>query len=279
MAVALTVVGALYLVAAALLLLLTVSGLVQREWQPALGGLVFLAGLVALFRKQLDDSERAALRAARATVVPPGGQPELEAALARLAQLADVPVPRLAIAHSRSANALSAGSREESAVVVVTTELLRRLDGHELEGVLAHELGHLLNRDTLVMTFVAGPALLGSAMWHDDDQRLKVPYLLFYWPVHALTLLVMLAMSRYREYSADRVGALLTGRPQDLAAALLALDGLRPPTTDLRGRAVQALCVVPTRRRRLELFADHPPVEKRVRRLEALARSLGKVAA
>jgi len=72
---------------------------------------------------------------------------------------------------------------------------------------------------------------------------------------------------------------LLTGRPQDLAAALLALDGLRPPTTDLRGRAVQALCIVPTRLRSFELLSDHPPVEKRVSRLEELARSLGKVAA
>ena len=211
--------------------------------------------------------------------MPEGEQPELEGALARLAQLADVPVPQLAIARSRSANALSAGSTEESAVIAVTTELLRRLDGRELEGVLAHEVGQLVDRDTLVMTFVSGPALLGSTMWHGDDQRLKLPYVLFYWPVHLVTLFVMLAMSRYREYSADRVAAMLTGRPQDLAAALLALDGLRPPTTDLRGRAVQALCSVPTRRRRFELLSDHPPVEKRVRRLESLSRSMGKVAA
>ena len=279
MGVALAVVGALYLVAAALLLLIFVAGLVQRDWQTTLGGGFFLVGLVILFRKQLRDSERAALRAARAKVVSHGEQPELEATLARLAQLADVPVPRVAVSRTRSANALSAGSREETAVVVVTTELLRRLQGRELEAALAHEIGHLVNRDTLVMTFVSGPALLGSAMWHDDDQRLKVPYLLFYWPVHLVSLVVLLAMSRYREYSADRVGSLLTGRPQDLAAALLALDGLRPPKTDLRGRAVQALCIVPTRRRRFELLSDHPPVEKRVRRLEELARSLGKVAA
>jgi len=279
MSLALAIVGAFYLVAAALLLVILLAGLVQRDWRLALGGGFFLAGLVVVFRKQLRDSERAAMRAARAKVVAPGEYPELEASLARLAQLADVPVPRLAIAHSRSANAFSAASSEESAVVVVTTELLRRVEGRGLEAVLAHELGHLVNRDTLVMTFVSGPALLGSAMWHDDDQRMKLPYLLFYWPVHLVSLLVMLAMSRYREYSADRVAALLTGRPQDLAAVLLELDGLRPPTTDLRGRAVQALCIVPTCERELELLADHPPVEKRVRRLEELVRSLGKVAA
>lgn len=279
MGLALAIVGAFYLAAAAFLIFVFVSGVADGDWEAILGGPFFLVGLAVLFRKQLRDSERAALRAARAKVVEPGEQPELEAALARLAQLADVPVPRLAIAHSRSANALSVGSREDTAVVVVTTELLRRLRGGELEAVLAHEIGHLVNRDTLVMTFVSGPALLGSALWHDDDQRSKIPYLLFYWPVHLVTLFVMLAMSRYREYSADRVGALLTGRPQDLAAALLALDGLRPPTTDLRGRAVQALCIVPTRRRRTELLADHPPVEKRLRRLESLARELGKVAA
>jgi heat shock protein HtpX len=278
MAFALAIVGAFYLVAAAFLLFVFVAGVVDGDWEAIVGGPFFLVGLVVLFRKQLRDSERAALRAARAKVVPAGERAELEVMLARLAQLADVPVPRLALAHSRSANALSAGSREETAVVV-TTELLRRLDGRELEAVLAHEVGHLVNRDTLVMTFVSGPALLGSALWHDDDQRSKIPYLLFYWPVHAVTLIVMLAMSRYREYSADRVAALLTGRPQDLVSALLALDGLRPPTTDLRGRAVQALCIVPTRRRSFELLADHPPVAKRVSRLEELARSLGKVAA
>jgi heat shock protein HtpX len=166
--------------------------------------------------------------------------------------------------------------------VAVTTELLRRdLTPGELEAVVAHELAHIANRDGVVMTFVSAPALLGSALWNERTWRGKIVFILFYWPFYFVGLLTMWTLSRYREYVADRGAVLITGAPEQLMSALQKLAG-RPARGDLRGGlAVQALCILPAGKRggrSFELFADHPPLEKRLDRLEELSRELGKAA-
>jgi heat shock protein HtpX len=195
--------------------------------------------------------------------------------------MADLPPPRVALARSWAPNAFSVGLNERRAVVAVTSELLRRdLTAAELEAVVAHELAHVANRDELVMTFVSVPALAGSAMWHADDVRGKIFFLLLYWPVFFVSLLFMWTLSRYREYVADRGAALITGAPEQLMSVLQKIAG-RPARGDLRGGlAVQALCIVGRQAgwRRFELFSDHPPLDKRLERLAKLARELGKAA-
>jgi heat shock protein HtpX len=195
--------------------------------------------------------------------------------------MADLPPPRVALARSWAPNAFSVGLNERRAVVAVTSELLRRdFTTAELEAVVAHELAHVANRDGLVMTFVSVPALAGSAMWHADDVRGKIFFLLLYWPVFFVSLFLMWTLSRYREYVADRGAALITGAPEQLMSALQKIAG-RPARGDLRGGlAVQALCIVGRQKgwRRFELFSDHPPLDKRLERLADVSRELGKAA-
>jgi heat shock protein HtpX len=129
------------------------------------------------------------------------------------------------------------------------------------------------NRDGLVMTFVSGPAMLGSAMWNADNPR--GTYLILYWPVHVVGLCLMWTVSRYREYVADRGAAAITGAPEQLMSALAKIAE-REPRGHLRGgAAVSALCIVPAQRksrldflRRFEIFMDHPPLEKRLSKRE-----------
>jgi heat shock protein HtpX len=281
MGVALVPIVVWYLLVAALLVAVVVGVFLDPSWKNVLSaGFFAVAGPVALW-EQLMRSESVALRAARAKYLTPGEQSELQALVARVAAQADLPAPGVAIARSWAANAFSVGLTERRAVVCVTSELLRRdLTPAELEAVVAHELAHVANRDGMVMTFVSVPALLGSAMWHADDWRGKLLFVLFYWPFFVVGLLAMWALARYREYAADRGAALITGAPEQLMSALQKIAG-KPARGDLRGGlAVQALCIVGRQRgwRRFELFSDHPPLEKRLDRLEELSRRLGKAA-
>jgi heat shock protein HtpX len=279
MALGLGLVGLIYVVAELISVAITVAGLIDHDWQAAAGGLFIGALIVVGLLGQLHKSEWLVLRTARAKLLSAGEEPELQELVARVAAQADLPQPRVAIISSWAPNALSAARKPETAVVAVTTELMRRLDEHEVEAVVAHELAHVANRDGPVMTFVAGPAMLCSFFWHEDI-RGKFAYLLFFWPLHVVGLLLLWTISRYREYAADRGSALITGAPQNLISALVKIDGGEPPRQDLRGGlAVQAFCIVSRRRwRRFELVMDHPPLRKRISRLEELARELGKAA-
>jgi heat shock protein HtpX len=202
----------------------------------------------------------------------------------RTAATADLPPPEVRVIHSRAPNALAVGLTPKRATVVLTNELVRRLEPKELEAVIAHELAHIANRDTAVMTFVSGPSLLGDSMREEDSGRGFVFFYLFYWPVYVLGLLLMWAISRYREYTADRGSALITGAPEQLMSALAKISEEKP-VGDLRGgAAVSALCIVPAQRkkgrlaflRRFEIFLDHPPLEKRLRKLGEIARKMGR---
>jgi heat shock protein HtpX len=164
--------------------------------------------------------------------------------------------------------------------VVVSDGLRRRLEPDELEAVLAHELAHVANSDAAVMTLAGVPRAVGFELY-DVATRLYV--WLFLWPIGALLWgwgsLLTLAVSRYREYTADAGSALATGRPAALMSALQKLSsgvGLIPPE-DLRGaESLEPLFIVPVNPRRIELFADHPPLEKRLARLASIAREMGK---
>src|SRR5205823_870771 len=126
-------------------------------------------------------------------------------------------------------------------LIVVTSSLLDALEPAELEAVLAHEVTHLANRDAAVMTFVSGPALAVSSMWKDGGRGRFVAGMCS--PIWLVAVLLMRAVSRYREYAADRGSALLTGAPEQLMSALTKIHGVQP-TGDLRGgRVVSALCI------------------------------------
>jgi heat shock protein HtpX len=283
MTLALVPLVALYALALLVGVAILVVALADGAWGALLGWFFFAVCFVVLVFLHWTRAEELVLRAARAKPLADDEEPELRALVERAAAAADLPVPRVALVRSWAPNALAAGLKPERATIVVTTDLLRRLDARELEAVVAHELAHVANRDGLVMTFVSGPAMLGAAMWSSDDGRAQVFYVLFYWPVHVLGLLLMWTISRYREYAADRGAAMITGAPEQLMSALTKIAE-REPRGDLRGgAAVSALCIVPAQRkskldflRRFEVFVDHPPLEKRLARLASIASEMDR---
>jgi heat shock protein HtpX len=202
----------------------------------------------------------------------------LEARVARLAALADLPVPRVGIADSDDLNAFTVGVSQRNAVVVVTTGLYNRLEDDELDAVLAHELAHIANGDAAVMTLASVPRSIGAAIVGQESG--SAFYLWFFiWPLGLVPLafgaLLTLAMSRYREYAADRGSSLITGRPETLMSALTKLgDGTAVASGDLR--ALGALCIIAAAPRRWEFLMDHPPLEKRLAALAEIAREIGQ---
>jgi heat shock protein HtpX len=197
--------------------------------------------------------------------------------VARLAALADVPKPRVSVTVSETPNAYTMGWTAGTATIVVTTALVDLLDDAELEAVLAHELAHVINRDAMVMSSAAFVPRVGSVLFN------MVPLLS---PLGAVVYLfgtlLTVALSRYREYSADRGSAVLTGAPEQLMSALEKIthgvDAI--PRSDLRAAAgLSAFFIVAAAPPRwFELASTHPPLERRLEALAELAREMGKVA-
>jgi heat shock protein HtpX len=255
--------------------------------------LVIAGGILLV---QLLFSDKIALAAMRAREVSPQEQPELHARIERLCQLADLPKPRVALADTDVPNAFACGRSRKTATVCVSTGILERLEPRELEGVLAHELSHIANRDVIVMTIasflatVAGLVIrfgVYSGLWGGgfgggrrggDNNPVAVFFLvvLVSVAVYALSFLLLRALSRYREYAADRGSAIMTGAPAQLASALTKISGAmgRIPTRDLRAaEGMNAFFIVPVAARGLSLsslIATHPPTEKRIERLLAM---------
>ncbi|MBL1118702.1 zinc metalloprotease HtpX [Streptomyces sp. 110] len=254
--------------------------------------IVIIAG--GLFVAQFWFSDRIAAFSMGAREVTPQQAPELHGAVDRLCALADMPKPRVAIADTDVPNAFATGRNQRNALVCATTGLLRRLEPEELEGVLAHELSHVAHRDVAVMTIASFLGVLAgimtrAALWGglsrgSRNNNVGIAVLLI--PlisavVYAISFLLTRLLSRYRELSADRAGALLTGRPSALAAALTKVTGqmARIPTRDLRKvEPYNAFFFAPALSGESvsRLFSSHPTLERRLDQLARVSTQLGQ---
>ncbi|MFC6756534.1 MULTISPECIES: zinc metalloprotease HtpX [Haloarcula] len=247
--------------------------------------------VMALFMgAQFFFSDKLALYSMGAREVDPDEYPELHRQVERLAQQADLPKPTIAVADSRTPNAFATGRSQDSAAVAVTTGIMNLLDDEELEGVLAHELAHIKNRDVMVMTiasFLSTIAFLvvrwgwlfsGGRSRGGQQQAPVFVAILLSLVVWIISFLLIRALSRYREFAADRGGASITGRPAALATALMKIDsGMeKVPEKDLRGQSeMNAFFIIPIRSGFIgRLFSTHPSTEKRIERLRQLEREL-----
>ncbi|MDD1721696.1 MAG: zinc metalloprotease HtpX [Euryarchaeota archaeon] len=243
---------------------------------------------VALFLgAQYYFSDRIVLAASGAHIVSEDEAPELHSLIERLCAMADLPKPKIAIADSPVPNAFATGRNEKHAVVAVTSSLLQRLDEPEIEAVLAHELSHIKNRDMLVMTiasFVTTIAGFLMRYWFfiggmRDRRDNIVLFFIALAAIWVLSFLVTRALSRYREYAADRGSAIITAHPANLASALLKISGYveRVPTEDIRKvEGISQFFIIPavSRGSILNLFSTHPPIEKRIERLRQMEAQL-----
>ncbi len=264
----------------------------------ALIGALFAAGagavtiaLVAggLLLLQLFTSDKIALAAMGAHEVTPAQAPELHAMVDRLCVAADLPKPHVAVAETPMPNAFALGRSPKSATVCATTGIMDLLEPAELEGVLAHELTHVQNRDVLVMTIASFFATVAGYIVQfgfffgggdgDEDGAPFIVVIAVAFGVYAISFVLLQALSRYREFSADRGAAVITGRPSALASALIKISGTmeRVPREDLRSAgAMNAFFIMPavSKRSIVALFSTHPPLEKRLAALERLETQL-----
>jgi len=279
--------GLLYVLFAVALFYVLNAGIVLMV--VIVGGLAFV---------QYFTSDKLALRAAGAKVVERDEAPELHDMIERLCAMADLRKPRVAVIESDVPNAFATGRNRKHAAVAVTTGLWNRLEPKEAEGVLAHELSHIANRDVLVMTvssfFAMVAALLTrvglysgmfGGMGGNRDNNNSVPVWLIVLVVSVVTYflsqILILAISRYREFAADRGSALITGAPENLMSALqkIASGITQIPQQDLRQvEGMNAFFIVPTnwRSKAGELFMTHPPLEKRLAALAEISREMGR---
>jgi len=246
---------------------------------------------------QYYTSDKLALRASGAKVVTPEEAPELHAMVERLCAMADLPKPKVAIVDTDMPNAFATGRSPKHAAVAVTSGLMRRLEPQEIEGVLAHELSHIANRDVLVMTVASFFAMLAGVLTrfglyagmfgggNRDNNNNQVPVWLIVMVVSMIVYMVswvlIRTISRYREFTADRGAAMITGAPEHLMSALQKISGqiAAIPAKDLREvSAMNAFFIIPTnlKQKTAVLFMDHPPLEKRLERLGEIAREMGR---
>ena len=248
--------------------------------------LVFIGGLLAA---QFFLSDKLGLAAMGAKEVTPEEAPGLHAMIERLCIQADLPKPKIAVADTEVPNAFAIGRSQKTATVCATTGIMKTLSPSELEGVMAHELTHVKNRDVLIMTIASFFASVASMILQfsfffgggDDDDGAPAALVIFLVSllVYVISFFLILALSRYREFSADRGAAIITGRPSALSAALVKISDRmqQVPTQDLRqAENLNAFFIVPAsvKGSLKTLFATHPPMEKRIERLQQLEMQL-----
>src|SRR5204863_5859538 len=272
MALTLFLLGALYVVLIVALL--------------AAGTGAILVAVIAggLLLAQFFVSDKLALHAMGAREVTPAEAPEFHAMIERLCVQADLPKPKVAVADTDMPNAFAIGRSPRNATVCATTGIMRLLTPAELEGVMAHELTHVQNRDVLVMTLAGFFATVAAYIvqfgfffggGEDDDGDSFVVLLLVSLAVYAISFFLMQALSRYREFAADRGSGIITGRPSALSSALLKISGTmdRIPQKDLRATSeLAAFYIFPPKAKAAigGLFSTHPPMEKRIAALQRL---------
>jgi heat shock protein HtpX len=254
--------------------------------------LLVAGGLLAL---QFFTSDKLALRAMGAHEVSPAEAPELHAMIERLCIQADLPKPKVCVVDTEMPNAFALGRSQKASTVCATTGIMRLLSPSELEGVMAHELTHIANRDVAIMTLASFFASLASMIVQfgfffgggsedDDDGPSVLAIILVSLIVYIVSFFLMQALSRYREFAADRGAAVITGRPSALASALMKISGDmgRIPQSDLRAhQELNAFYIFPASAKQslFSLFATHPPIEKRLAALSRLESQLQGVPA
>ncbi|HEY3958995.1 MAG TPA: zinc metalloprotease HtpX [Solirubrobacteraceae bacterium] len=262
-------------------------------------GVLFAAGAgagiivvvaVVLLVVQFLASDKIALATMGVKEVSPAEEPELHGIVERLCVQADLPKPRVGVIETSMPNACAMGRSKKATTVCATRGILELLSPAELEGVMAHELTHVINRDVMVMTLASFFATLASTIAQfalffgggygnrEEEEDIMVVVLVSA-AVYAISFLLLRALSRYREFAADRGSAVLTGRPSALASALLKISGTmeRVPTQDLRkAEGMSAFFILPARTKKslMNIFADHPPLEQRLAALERLESQL-----
>ncbi len=249
--------------------------------------ILFIGGFM-LF--QYYYSDKMILSNMGAKMVSESEAPELHQIVSRLCAIADLPMPRIAVVNSSMPNAFATGRNQKNAVVAVTTGIMQKLDASELEAVLAHELTHIKNRDMMVMTiatFLSSVAQVlvrnfhfmggGGGRGRDSGGSFIVIFAVSL-VVWFLSFILLQALSRYREFSADRGAAIITGQPSNLMSALMKISGFQVPTEDLRKveGPVRALFIVPalTRSSIMNLFSTHPTLEARIEALQRIEQGL-----
>ena len=260
-------------------------------------GLIVLIEFAMLFG-QYWFSDKIAMMSMRARVVTPQEEPELHAMIDRLCLLANMPKPKVGVSDLDMPNAFATGRNPTHAAVVVTTGIRQRLDAEELEAVLAHELSHVAHRDVAVMTIASGVGMLAGIMMRmamsgamlgggSDDRDRSNAFLaemavwLVSMIVYAVSFLLTMALSRYRELSADRAGAILIGKPSALASALVKVTGdlARIPNQDLRRvESMNAFFFTPALAKGSvgAMFSTHPPLQKRLDQLARIEREMNQ---
>jgi heat shock protein HtpX len=248
-------------------------------------------------------SDKIALSTSRAQLVSPNDGSEaarLHAIVDRICALSDMPKPRVAIAPTQMANAFATGRNSKVAVLCATEGIMQKLNDEELEGVLAHEMSHVAHKDVAVMTIASFLGIIAALMVrfafyselfggrgrnnNNQSALLIIPVMLLSIVVYVVSFLLIRLLSRYRELSADRSGALLTGRPSALASALVKVTGDmgRIPTRDLReAEPLNAFYFAPALRPGpgqsiAAIFSTHPSLERRLAQLQKIQRQLGE---
>lgn len=276
-----------------MLLLGLVYGLFLWFLVSVAGATVMLGFAVVLVLVQFLLSDKLVLTSMRAKVVTPEQAPELHAMVDRLAQTAGIPKPKVAIADMPVPNAFATGRSQKHAAVAVTTGLMGVLNERELEGVLAHEISHIASRDVQVMTYasflsVVASTLMSLFFWSalfgggfgrsrsSGGGYIMIAYLVTIL-VWVISQVLIAALSRYREYAADRGAAILTNRPRDLANALQRISGSITglPENDLRrAETLNAFFIMPAIGDGFaSIFSTHPPMARRIERLLELERT------
>src|SRR5580704_6081446 len=253
------------------------------------GAGIIVAVALVLLLLEFFASDKSAMSTMGVREDCPADEPELHAIIERLCVQADLPKPRVCVMETSMPNAFAMGRSRKSTTVCATRGILDMLEPAELEGVMAHELTHVINRDVMVMTLASFFASLASLILQfsfffggggdsEEEQDVFIVVIASIL-VYALSFVLLRALSRYREFAADRGGAVLTGRPSALSSALLKISGTmeRVPSQDLRAaEGMSAFFILPARTKQslMNIFADHPPLEQRLAALERLESQL-----